>query len=152
MKGYVFLLLILVVPALAQESLEQLRSHWHYDTSAPLKVTQAGVRDQGGVKVYDISYASPVGDRSGFVGPNGGLVTAFLVVPSGRGPFPAVIYGHWCMPGSQHKNRTEFLDEAIALAHSGVISLLPDHVSVRPGFKEDKTPLNEQRRWRCNKR
>jgi dienelactone hydrolase len=144
MKGYFFLLLILVVSALAQESLEQLRRHWDYDKSAPLKVTQAGIRDQGGVKVYDISYASPVGDRTGFVGPNGGVVTAFLVVPSGRGPFPAVIYGHWCMPGSQQKNRTEFLDEAIVLAHSGVISLLPDHVSVRPGFKEDKTPLNLQ--------
>jgi hypothetical protein len=30
------------------------------------------------------------------------------------------------------------------LARSGVISLLPDHVSVRPGFVEDNTPLNEK--------
>jgi hypothetical protein len=48
------------------------------------------------------------------------------------------------MPGSEKENRTEFLDEAVVLAHSGVISLLPDHVSVRPGFVEDKNPLNEQ--------
>jgi dienelactone hydrolase len=48
------------------------------------------------------------------------------------------------MPGSDKKNRTEFLDEAVVLAHSGVISLLPDHVIVHPGFVEDSTPLNEQ--------
>jgi dienelactone hydrolase len=48
------------------------------------------------------------------------------------------------MPGSEKKNRTEFLDEAVALAHSGVISLLPDHVNVRPGFKQDNSPMNEQ--------
>jgi hypothetical protein len=47
------------------------------------------------------------------------------------------------MPGSEKKNRTEFLDEAIVLANSGVISLLPDHVIVHPGFKRDETPLNE---------
>jgi cephalosporin-C deacetylase-like acetyl esterase len=48
------------------------------------------------------------------------------------------------MPGSEKKNRGEFLDEAIVLAHSGVLSLLPDHVTVHPGFVEDKTPMSEQ--------
>ena len=37
------------------------------------------------------------------------------------------------MPGSEKENRKEFLDEAVVLAHSGVISLLPDHVIVHPG-------------------
>jgi hypothetical protein len=35
------------------------------------------------------------------------------------------------MPGSERKNRTEFLDEAIVLAHSAAISLLPDHVKLK---------------------
>lgn len=96
------------------------------------------------MKIHDISYSGPVGDRGAAVGPNGGTVTAYLVVPPGKGPFPAVIYGHWCMPGSEKKNRTEFLDEAIVLAHSGVLSLLPDHVMVHPGFIEDNSPLNEK--------
>ena len=48
------------------------------------------------------------------------------------------------MPGSDKRNRKEFLDEALLLAHSGVISLLPDHVSVHRGFVEDTAPLNEQ--------
>lgn len=42
------------------------------------------------------------------------------------------------------KNRAEFLDEVIVLAHSGVISLLPDHVMVHPGFVQDDSPLNDQ--------
>jgi dienelactone hydrolase len=136
--------LLLVAAAFAQESYKELLHHWDYDKGAPLNIKQAGIEERDGVTIYDISFSSPVGERSTAVGPNGGTVTAFLVVPPGRGPFPAVIYGHWCMPGSEKKNRNEFLDEAIVLAHSGVISLLPDHVTVHPGFVEDSTPLNEQ--------
>ena len=143
MKSFACFVLLLVPPVFAQESNEQLVHHWDYDKAAPLNTRQAGVQDREGIKIYDISYASPVGDRKAAVGPNGGTVTAYLVVPPGKGPFPAVIYGHWCMPGSEKKNRTEFLDESVVLAHSGVLSLLPDHVMVHPGFTEDNTPLNE---------
>jgi dienelactone hydrolase len=136
---------LLLSTAIAQEPYDQMLRHWDYDKSAPLNIKQAGVRDAaGGVKIYDISYSSPVGDRAPAIGPNGGIVTAYIVVPPGKGPFPAVVYGHWCMPGSEKKNRTEFLDEAVVLARSGVISLLPDHVIVHPGFVEDQTPLNEK--------
>ena len=142
-KTFGWFVVLLSSAAFAQESYEQLLHHWDYDKSAPLGIKQAGVQHRGKVTVYDISYASPVGDRGAAVGPNGGTVTAYLVVPAGKGPFPSVIYGHWCMPGSEKKNRTEFLDEAIVLANSGVLSLLPDHVIVHPGFKVDETPLNE---------
>jgi dienelactone hydrolase len=143
MKIHALLVFLLLAPAFAQESYDQLLRHWDYDKAAPLNIKQTGVQDRDRVKVYDVTYSSPVGDRGAAIGPNGGVVTAYLVVPPGKGPFPAVIYGHWCMPGSDKMNRTEFLDEAIVLAHSGVISLLPDHVSVRPGFVEDHNPLNE---------
>src|SRR5260370_32136938 len=36
------------------------------------------------------------------------------------------------------------MEEAIVLARSGVVSLLPDHVNTRPGFVADNSPLNEQ--------
>src|SRR5215472_18596566 len=144
MKLRTLLTFLLFASAFAQESQDQLLRHWDYDKSAPLNLTQIGVTDKESAKVYDITYSSPVGDRGAAAGPNGGVVAAYLVVPSGKGPFPAVIYGHWCMPGSEKKNRGEFLEEAVALAHSGVISLLPDHVSVHPGFKEDNSPMNEQ--------
>ncbi len=129
-------------PARAQVDPGVLR-HWKYDQSLPLDARQVAMQERNGVKIEDVTYASPVGDRGKAVGPNGGKVTAYLVLPAGNGPFPAVIYGHWCMPGSEKKNRTEFLEEAVVLAQSGVISLLPDHVSVRPGFIEDHTPFSE---------
>jgi dienelactone hydrolase len=135
---------LLAAPAMAQERYPELLRHWDYDKSATLNIKQAGVQERDGVKIYDVSYSSPVGERGTAVGPNGGVVTAYMVVPAGTGPFPAVIYGHWCMPGSEKKNRGEFLDEAIVLARSGVLSLLPDHVSVHPGFVEDQTSLNER--------
>ena len=132
--GFACVVLLLVGAAFAQVSYDQLVHHWDYDQSAPLNIKQAGVRERDGITIYDISFSSPVGERSKAVGPNGGTVTAYLVVPPGQDRFPAVIFGHWCMPGSEKKNRTEFLDEAIVLARSGVISLLPDHVIVHPGF------------------
>jgi dienelactone hydrolase len=142
-KTFGCFVLLLGSAAFTQESDEQLLHHWDYDKSAPLNIKQAGVQHRGHATVHDIAYTSPVGDRGAAVGPNGGIVASYLVVPAGKGPFPTVIYGHWCMPGSEKKNRTEFLDEAIVLAGSGVLSLLPDHVIVHPGFKEDDTPLNE---------
>jgi dienelactone hydrolase len=144
MKILICLALLLTAPTWAQQGQSQLLHHWDYDQSAPLDIKQAGMQESDGVTIYDIPFSSPVGDRSAAVGPNGGVVTSYLVVPPGKGPFPAVIYGHWCMPGSEKKNRSEFLDEAIVLAHSGVLSLLPDHVMVHPGFVEDNTPMNEK--------
>ncbi len=136
--------LLLVAAAIAQESYDQLLHHWDYDKNATLNLKQVGIEERDGLTIYDISFSSPVSERSTAVGPNAGTVTAYLIVPSGQGPFAAVIFGHWCMPGSEKKSRAEFLDEAIVLAHSGVISLLPDHVTVHPGFVEDSTPLNDQ--------
>ena len=134
----------LLLPLLAASADDDLARHWAYDKNQPLEMSQAGVQERAGIKIYDITYRSPIADRGPLVGPNGGIVTAYLVVPAGKGPFPAVIYGHWCMGRSEKRNRTEFLDEAIVLAHSGVISLLTDQVIVRPGFVEDNSPLNEQ--------
>jgi dienelactone hydrolase len=145
MKSLFCLLLLSVSVSFAQEpSYDQLLRHWDYNTNAPLAIKQAGAQDREGIKVHDLSYAVPTGGRTASLGPNGKRVTAYLVVPPGKGPFPAVIYAHWCMPGSEKLNRTEFLDEALVLARSGVIALLPDHVMARPGFVEDTTPLNTQ--------
>jgi dienelactone hydrolase len=144
MTRYRWLALILLLPVLVLRADDDLARHWAYDKNQPLEMSQVGVQEREGIKIYDIRYKAPLGDRAPLIGPNGGVVTAYLVVPPGKGPFPAVIYCHWCMSGSEKKNRTEFLDEAIVLAHSGVLSLLLDHVTVHPGFVEDTSPLNEQ--------
>jgi dienelactone hydrolase len=144
MKAKTLLVPLLFVPMPLKAQVEpELMRHWKYERSLPLNVKQNGVQERNGVKIQDLAYESPTEDRSKAVGPNGGKVTAYLVIPEGKGPFPAVVYAHWCMPGSEKKNRTEFLEEALVLAQVGVISLLPDHVMVQPGFAEDETPFNE---------
>ena len=70
-----------------QESYNQLRHQWDYDEHAPLDIKQKELQARDGIKLYDISYASLVGNRA--VGPNGGIVTAYLILPPGRCPFPA---------------------------------------------------------------
>ncbi|HEV2698455.1 MAG TPA: hypothetical protein VGU90_10715 [Terriglobales bacterium] len=126
------LLLFAVSHLIGQDS--QLLAHFDYDRAAPLGIQEAGVEHRGNVTIHDISYVSP----------KGGRVPAYLVVPSGKGPFAAVIWGHWYMPRSEFLNRKEFLAEAMALAPSGVVSLLTDGPIARPGHVEDKNPLSDQ--------
>jgi dienelactone hydrolase len=105
-----------------------------YDRDAPLDIRETAVEDRDRVAIHDVSYASP----------KGGRVPAYLVVPSGNGPFAAVIWGHWYFENSEFRNRKEFLAEAVALAHAGVVSLLTDGPIARSGHVEDKAPLTEQ--------
>ena len=111
----------------------EMLQHFDYDRKAPLDVQEIGVEKRGEVAIHDVSYASP----------KGGRVPAYLVVPGGKGPFAAVIWGHWYMPGSEFLNRKEFLDEAVILAASGVVSLLPDGPIARPGYVRDPDPLGD---------
>jgi cephalosporin-C deacetylase-like acetyl esterase len=76
-----------------------------------------------------------------YTGSNGDIVPAYLVIPQGTGKFAAVIWGHWLMPGAADSSRGEFLEEAIALAPSGVISLLIDSPQHRPDFKPTPNPV-----------
>jgi dienelactone hydrolase len=105
-----------------------------YDPKAPLSIQEAGVEHRGNVAIHDISYASP----------KGGRVPAYLVIPEGKRPFAAVLWGHWYWQNSAFFNRKEFLDEAVALAHAGVISLLPTGPGARVGHVQDKDPLSEE--------
>jgi cephalosporin-C deacetylase-like acetyl esterase len=108
--------------------------HFDYDKSTPIDLKIFGTQKRGDVTVYDITYASP----------KGGVVPAYLVVPSGNGPFAAVIWGHWYWRNSEMRNRKQFLDEAVAMAPTGLVSLLTDGPVVRPGYVPNTTPLNEQ--------
>lgn len=108
-------------------------AHFAYDPVAPLDAVTASVHTRGDVVIQDLSYASP----------KGGRVPAYLVVPAGKGPFAAVVWGHWYWAKSPMRNRRQFLDEAVVLARSGVVSLLTDGPVARPGHTPpDRTPLN----------
>jgi cephalosporin-C deacetylase-like acetyl esterase len=108
--------------------------HFDYDQNAPLGIKQLGMQRRPQATVYDLTYDSP----------KGGVVPAYLVVPKGRGPFAAIIWGHWYWQNSAMRNRKEFLDEAVALAPAGVISLLIDGPIARPGHIESKDPIDER--------
>jgi len=132
MRRLLMALFVFSVSAFAQRSNNP--HAFDYDAKMPLDSEDVGVEFRGPVGIYDFSYASP----------KGGRVPAYLVLPPGKGPFAAVIWGHWCWPGSAFFNRKEFLDEAVALAPSGVASLLIDFPQARTGYVADKDPLSGQ--------
>ena len=118
----------------AAESYPQLIHHFDYDQNAPLDIREVGAEMRDGVTIRDISYASP----------KGGRVPAYLVLPPGKGPYAGILFGHWAKEGSPVRNRKEFLDEAVALAHAGAVSLLIDAPFARPEFHSEPEPLNSQ--------
>lgn len=93
---------------------------YSYDRRASLDVKEHSVENKGGVRVYDISYS----------GPRRGRVPAYLIVPPGKGRFPAVIFAACC-----DGKRERFIDEALELAHMGAVSLLIDwNAEKRPDY------------------
>lgn len=125
-------LFLLAFPLFAQKPGNS--QNFDYDPKLPLDTEDVGVEFRGPVGVYDFSYASP----------KGGRVPAYLVLPQGKGPFAAIIWGHWCWQNSEFRNRKEFLEEALAIAPSGVASLLLDFPIARPGYVEEKDPLSDK--------
>jgi cephalosporin-C deacetylase-like acetyl esterase len=99
----------------------QIPSLFAYDTSAPLDVRQASARTAAGVRVVELTYASP----------KGGRVPATLVVPVAETRAPAVVFQH----GAGDASRGDFLAEAQDLARSGVASLLVDAPFNRPPYR-----------------
>ena len=131
----IFAAAILFLSATSLSAQDAVPSHaLDYDSKAPLDIQEAGVGHRATVAIHDISYASP----------KGGRVPAYLVVPEGKGPFAAVLWGHWYWQNSAFFNRKEFLDEAVALARVGVVSLLPTGVNARPGHLDDPDELSDQ--------
>ena len=125
-------LLLAAASSVAQDP--ELLRHFDYDRRTPLDIKQIGVQHRARADVYDITYDSL----------QGGVVPAYLVVPKGRGPFAAVVWGHWYWNNSSMRNRREFLEEAVVLAEAGVVSLLTDGPIARPGHQEIKEPLDER--------
>jgi dienelactone hydrolase len=126
---------LLILSAVAANAQESASSHaFDYDQKMPLDVQEAGVEPRGEVTIHDISFASP----------KGGRIPAYLVVPAGKGPFAGILWGHWYWSNSEFFNRKEFLEEAVVLAHAGVVSLLSTGPGARAGHVQDEDPLSEQ--------
>lgn len=95
-----------------------------YDDIADFDVQVIDTRYQDNVTVQDISFIG-VPDKT--------RVSAYLVRPSsGNAPCAGVLWAHWL--GEEKSNREEFLDEAITMAASGVVSLLVDTMWSAPDW------------------
>jgi dienelactone hydrolase len=105
-------------PAAAPAANFQALVHlFDYDRTTALDIQQKLIKEEEGIRIYDLTYASP----------KGGRVPAFLVVPASKGPFVPILFGHW-----GGGDRTEFLAEAELYAQRGAVALIPDYPWDRP--------------------
>src|SRR5215213_4458149 len=117
--GLILLLLLNGYVAAAAQTANQAEASrlFDYDASAAVDIKENAVEDRQGVKLHDISYASP----------KGGRVTAYLVVPAEKGKFGGAIFLH-----GSGANRSQFLPEALRIARQGIVSLVLDAPAARP--------------------
>lgn len=110
-------------------------SPFTYDPAAPLGLSDRGVVNRPyPIAIHDVSYASP----------KGGSVPAYLVVPPGGGPFPAIVYLH-----GSGGNRVELLAQATWMAARGAVALTLDAPDVRSGAPATTTGLAGLRQTRA---
>lgn len=102
----------LALPLPQKPSVETARLFAYKPVAFDLK--EESVREQDGVTIRDVNYAPYTSQR--------GRIKAYLVRPTGKGRFAGVLFFHWL--GETNGNRNEFLEEAVALAKQGAVSLL----------------------------
>lgn len=114
---------------------DDVEAQFAYDRSAPLILQEGGRETRGGAVVRDITFT-----------PAGSPVKAYLVTPATPPvPHAAILYVHW-LGEPKTTNRTEFLDEAVALAGRGVVSLLVDTMWAEPGWYKNRIPEEDYSR------
>lgn len=101
---------------------------FRYNDRAPLSVKEVSSEQRGDVTVRDITFSPGPGRET----------KAYLVVPRGNGPHAGILWVHWL--GEEKSNRTQFLDEAVALAPKGAVSLLIDAMWSAPKWFGSRIP------------
>ena len=102
-----------------------------YDTHADLAIQERGVEQRDGVAIHDLSFIAEPGTKQ--------RINAYLVVPPGNGAHAGVLWVHW-LGEPKTSNRTQYLDEAVALAAQGVESLLVDAMWSDPDWYAKRDP------------
>lgn len=96
---------------------QDLAKAFQYDKSRPLDIQDTSRREDSGVLLRDITYATLTGGRN----------AATLITPKeARPPGPAILFVHWYGPPAPTSNRTQFIPDGVALARRGATSLLID--------------------------
>lgn len=107
-----------------------------YDRAAPFNVQETGRETRDAALVRDLTF-TPVDQP----------VKAYLVTPAATatGPHAAILYVHW-LGDPATTNRTQFLDEAVALAGRGVVSLLVEGMWAVPDWYKNRIPEEDHAR------
>lgn len=118
---------------IAPLSCDEIGEVFAYDPQAPLDIQETSRRQEEGVTVIDLTYASP----------KGGRVPATLVVPDGVGPFAGMLYQHG-MP-STHES---LISAGVTYARLGAVVLLIDAPFARraDGLNRPTTFTEQDRR------
>jgi dienelactone hydrolase len=112
-----------IVPSAAPTpSFAMLTAQFEYARAAPIDLVAGEPEPADGIAVGSVTYASP----------RGGRANALLFVPSGEGPFPAVV-----MMAGSNQPPGSFRPTALEVARRGAIVLVADQSQTRPGH----TPL-----------
>jgi dienelactone hydrolase len=95
----------------AASTYEQFAPFFDYHVDVAFDIKEKSTRQDAGATIRDITYTSEAGQP----------VDAYLVVPAGSGPFPAVLFEH-----GMGDTRDQLVDEAITLAQQQhVVGLVP---------------------------
>jgi pimeloyl-ACP methyl ester carboxylesterase len=111
-----------LIASVERLDIETLLPLFEYDREAPLEVKEVGIEEREQATVVDLSFASPAGGR----------VPAYLVLPSGEGPHPALVVLE------RTGDRSTFVDEAVELAGMGLVSLSLTAPRYRPDAPQPK--------------
>jgi len=115
-------------PSRAGDVLQERAPLFAYDTAAPFEVTGRSNELCGMVCVDDISFSVVTATERW-------TVNAYLVAPDpeDKKPCAGVLWVHW-LGDPATTSRIQFLDEAVALAERGVVSVLVDAMWAKPNW------------------
>jgi predicted esterase len=101
----------------------------------PFNVSVGSSERRGAATVTQISYDRVTSGRRG----------ATIVMPAGRSTAvrPGILFVHWYEPPNPTSNRTEFVDDAVALADAGAVSLLVDTMWSDPNWFDTRDPESD---------
>jgi len=131
MKALVFFLLLafsLTTHAQSATEVAARTALFRYNDDSAVTVNAVSSEQRGDVTVRDLTFSPGPGRE----------IKAYLVVPRGNGPFAGILWVHWL--GEEKSNRTQFLDEAVALAPKGTVSLLVDAMWSDPQWFANRNP------------
>ena len=108
---------------------------FNYEQDRPFDLTVIDSATREGALVRDVTFVAI--DRP---------IKAYIVSPAeAAGSVAAVLYVHW-LGSPSTSNRTEFLNEAVALADRGIVSLLVDAMWAEPKWYQNRIPEEDYAR------